>query len=117
MPETTERVNLCLQTAAPGEGDQVVLLHASLDGTMLALQRSTVFLQFIHLGSSKMFVQVCTSVPCKCPRDTSSTRPVNTLLQWRYTMLTPTLIWLCTLWSRLITSQPLSCHTSTRRIY
>ena len=86
MPSSIVRTILCLQTIAPGEGDPVVTLHASLDGAMLALQRSTVFLQFIHLRSSKIFVQVCTSAPCS----SSSTCPVHSLswelLQWLYMM-------------------------------
>ena len=49
---------VCLQAALPGEGDPITALNASLDGMMLAVQRGTAFLQFIHLTSSKIFVQV-----------------------------------------------------------
>lgn len=42
---------------APGEGEPITALHASLDGSMLAMQRSSAFLQFVHIRSSKMFVQ------------------------------------------------------------
>ncbi|KAL0046520.1 hypothetical protein WJX82_002723 [Trebouxia sp. C0006] len=44
-------------TVAPGEGEPITALHASLDGSMLAMQRSSAFLQFVHIRSSKMFVQ------------------------------------------------------------
>ncbi len=47
-----------MQTVAPGEGEPITALHASLDGSMLAMQRSSAFLQFVHIRSSKMFVQV-----------------------------------------------------------
>ena len=47
-----------MQAASPGEGDPITSLNASLDGDILAVQRGTAFLQFIHLTSSKMFVQV-----------------------------------------------------------
>lgn len=33
-------------------------MRPSLDGVMLAVQRSPAFLQFVHVRSSKMFVQV-----------------------------------------------------------
>lgn len=49
---------ILMQAALPGEGDPITSLNASLDGSMLAVQRGTAFLQFIHLTSSKMFVQV-----------------------------------------------------------
>ncbi|KAL0036895.1 hypothetical protein WJX77_003973 [Trebouxia sp. C0004] len=42
---------------APGEGEPITALHASLDGSMLAMQRSSAFLQIVHIRSSKMFVQ------------------------------------------------------------
>ncbi|DBA75537.1 TPA: hypothetical protein ACH3X2_009099 [Trebouxia sp. C0005] len=44
-------------TVMPGEGEPITALHASLDGSMLAMQRSSAFLQFVHIRSSKMFVQ------------------------------------------------------------
>lgn len=47
-----------MQAASPGEGDAITSLKASLDGAILAVQRGTAFLQFIHPTSSKMFVQV-----------------------------------------------------------
>lgn len=47
------------QVVSTGEGVPVTALHASLDGSMLAIQRSSAFLQFVHIRSSKMFVQVC----------------------------------------------------------
>ena len=49
------------QVASPGEGEPITSVNVSLDGAILAVQRGTAFLQFIHLGSSKMFVQVLTS--------------------------------------------------------
>lgn len=48
-----------LQVVSSGEGEPVSALHACLDGSMLAMQHSSAFLQFVHIGSSKMFVQVC----------------------------------------------------------
>jgi len=48
-----------MQAVAPGEGEPITALHASLDGSMLAMQRSSAFLQIVHIRSkSKMFVQV-----------------------------------------------------------
>ena len=47
-----------MQVAAPGEGDPITSLSVSLDGAILAVQRGTAVLQFIHLQSSKMYVQV-----------------------------------------------------------
>lgn len=47
-----------MQAALPGEGDPITSVNASLDGTVLAVQRGTAFIQFIHLTSNKMFVQV-----------------------------------------------------------
>lgn len=40
-----------------GEGEAITAVHASLDGSVLAVQRSFTFLQFVHIRSSKMFVQ------------------------------------------------------------
>ena len=50
-----------MQAALPGEGDPITSLNASLDGTVLAVRRGTAFIQFIHLTSNKMFVQVLPS--------------------------------------------------------
>lgn len=47
-----------LQEVQLGDGDPVTAMHASLDGFMLAVQRSSAFVQFVHIRSSKMFVQV-----------------------------------------------------------
>ncbi len=47
-----------MQAVVPGEGEPITALHASLDGSMLAMQRSSAFLQFVYIRSSKMFVQV-----------------------------------------------------------
>lgn len=52
-----------LQVASPGEGDPIASLSVSLDGAILAVQRGTAFLQFVHLKSSKLFVQVLTLHP------------------------------------------------------
>ena len=49
----------CAQVAASGDGHPITSLHASLDGSLLALQRGAAFLQFIHLQNSRIFVQVC----------------------------------------------------------
>lgn len=40
-----------------GDGEAITALRASLDGSVLAVQRSSAFLQFVHVRSSKMFVQ------------------------------------------------------------
>lgn len=58
MLPTVMTAMILIQAASPGEGDPITALNASLDGMMLAVQRGTAFLQFIHLTSSKMFVQV-----------------------------------------------------------
>ncbi|KAL3156053.1 hypothetical protein ABBQ32_013041 [Trebouxia sp. C0010 RCD-2024] len=46
-----------LWVASPGEGDSIASLNVSLDGAILAVQRGTALIQFIHLQSSKLFVQ------------------------------------------------------------
>lgn len=52
---------MLMQVASPGEGDSIASLNVSLDGAILAVQRGTALIQFIHLQSSKLFVQVLTS--------------------------------------------------------
>lgn len=48
-----------------GDGDTVTAMCPSQDGGMLAVQRSTAFLQFVHITSANMFVQV---LPQTCAR-------------------------------------------------
>ena len=43
------------------EGPAVAAAKVSLDGRMMALQRSAGHLQFMDLSSTKTFVQVCCS--------------------------------------------------------
>lgn len=49
---------LALQAAELGDGEAVKAMRPSLDASMLAVQRSPAFLQFLHIRSSNMFVQV-----------------------------------------------------------
>lgn len=50
-----------MQVVSTGDGDPITLLSVSLDGAILAVQRGSAVLQFIHLQSNKMFVQVLIS--------------------------------------------------------
>ena len=47
-----------MQVVSAGDGEAITALKASLDGSVLAVQRGSAFLQFVHVRSSKMFVQV-----------------------------------------------------------
>ena len=47
-----------MQVVSAGDGEAITAVKASLDGSVLAVQRSSAFLQFVHVRSSKMFVQV-----------------------------------------------------------
>ena len=47
-----------VQVVSAGDGEAITALKASLDGSVLAVQRTSAFLQFVHVRSSNMFVQV-----------------------------------------------------------
>ena len=62
-----------VQEVQLGDGEAVNAMLPSLDGMMLAVQRSPAFLQFVHVRSSKMFVQVSWYLEIAQPRQMANT--------------------------------------------
>lgn len=60
------RHTLKVQEMALTEGPPILAASISLDGSLVALQRSPVRLEFVSCKTQKIFVQVCVSAAVWC---------------------------------------------------
>lgn len=60
------RLVVLMQDVSAGEGEPITALKVSLDGLVLAVQRSKAFLQFVYTRHNKTFVQVLHFVCSPC---------------------------------------------------